>query len=130
MIPNITLFAISAFRFGHFLESHHGFHLGPYYFIIMGLAFAFEVWYMLFGFSLLVEYFKKNHFKEFYVTQWGFICPLVAFVVLGAFAYNLVLSSPILYGVIALIIGVTILFYFDLLIKQIKCSKGSKKVSC
>ena len=123
VIPNITLFAISAFRFGHFLEHHQGFELGAYFYLVMGIAFAFEVWYMLFGISLLVNYFKKNHFKDFYVTQWGFICPLVAFVVLGAFVYKLVLPSPILYALFVLIIILTIFLYFELLLKHIKCAR-------
>ena len=124
VVPNITLFAISAFRFGHFLEHNHGFHLGAYFYIVIGLSFAFEIWYLLFGLSLLRDYFKQHHFKEFYVTQWGFICPLVAFVVLGSFAYNLILQSPILYGVFVITMIATVALYVELLIKQIKCSKN------
>lgn len=126
VVPNITLFAISAFRLGHFLERHQGFHLDSYFYLVVGLAFAFEIWYMLFGFSLLLSYFKKYHFKEFYVTQWGFICPLVAFVVLGGFAYNVVLASPILYGLFVLVMILTIILYLELLMKNIKCSKTSR----
>lgn len=126
VIPNITLFAISAFRFGHFLEHHHGFELGPYFYLVIGISFAFEIWYMLFGLSLLKDYFKQHHFKDFYVTQWGFICPLVAFVVLGSFAYKVVLQSSILYGVFVVTIIITIALYIELLIKHIKCSKNKK----
>jgi hypothetical protein len=120
VIPNITLFAITAFRFGHFLETHHGFSLGAYFYIVIGLAFAFEIWYLLFGLSLLVTYFKQNHFKEYFVTQWGFICPLVAFVVLGGFVYNLVIQSAILYGVLIIVLVATIALYFELLLKHFK----------
>jgi len=130
VIPNITLFAISAFRLGHFLEKHHGFHLNSYFYFVIGLSFAFEIWYMLFGLSLLSDYFKKNHFKEFYITQWGLICPLVAFVVLGAFAYDVVLASPILYGLFIAVMNITIAFYFELLYKHIKCSKISDELNC
>lgn len=131
VVPNITLYAISAFRFGHFLEHHHGFHLGAYFYIIMGVAFAFEIWYLLFGLYLLRDYFKQHHFNDFYVTQWGFICPLVAFVVLGGFVYDLILQSPILYGIFVLTIVVTVLLYFELLIKHIKCMRSNKtKISC
>jgi hypothetical protein len=125
VIPNITLFAISAFRFGHFLEHHHAFHLGAYFYIVIGLAFAFEIWYLIFGIFLLVDYFRKHHFKEFYVTQWGLICPLVAFVVLGAFAYNVVWQSNILYTIFIIVMALTILVYFELLIKQIRYAKSS-----
>jgi tellurite resistance protein TehA-like permease len=130
VIPNITLFAISAFRFGHFLEHHHGFHMGAYFYIVIGMSFAFEIWYMLFGLSLLSSYFKKNHFKEFYVTQWGLICPLVAFAVLGSFAYSLVLSNPVLYGMIVIFMITSIYFYFELLVKHIRCMKKETVLDC
>jgi hypothetical protein len=126
VVPNITLFAISAFRFGHYLESHQGFELGAYFYLVMGVAFAFEVWYLLFGLSLLRDYFRKNHFRDFYVTQWGFICPMVAFVVLGGFVHKIVASSPILYGILAITLVATILLYFELLTKHIKCARKIK----
>lgn len=124
VIPNITLFAISAFRLGHFLEHAHGFDLGAYFYMVIGLSFGFEIWYMLFGMALLADYFRKTHFREFYVTQWGLICPLVAFVVLGAFAYDVVLSSSIVYAILALVMAVTIVVYFELLAKHIRCSSS------
>lgn len=132
VIPNITLFAISVFRLGHFLEHHHEFHLGAsFFYLVIGISFAFEIWYLLFGLSLLKDYFKKHHFKEFYVTQWGFICPLVAFVVLGSFAYNVVLQSSILYGIFIVTILITIILYIELLIKHIKCSRNkTTTLSC
>jgi len=131
VIPNVTLFAISFFRLGHYLEAHHGFHLDYYFYIVIGISFAFEIWYLLFGLCLLKDYFKNNHFKDFYVTQWGFICPLVAFVVLGAFAYNTVIQSKILYGIFVITIIFTILLYFELLIKHIKCAKNkTNKLNC
>jgi hypothetical protein len=130
VIPNITLFAISAFRFGHFLEKQYGFHLDSYFYIVIGLSFAFEIWYMLFGLSLLWDYFKKHHFREFYITQWGLICPFVAFVVLGAFAYDVVISSPYIYGLLVLVMIATIAFYFELLYKHWKCSKFSPTLDC
>lgn len=33
VIPNITLYAISAFRIGHYLEKHMGYHLDSYFFL-------------------------------------------------------------------------------------------------
>lgn len=131
VIPNITLFAISGFRFGHFLEHHHGLELGAYSYLVIGFSFAFEIWYLLFGISLLREYFRKNHFKEFYITQWGLICPLVAFVVLWGFVYKIVFASPILYIIFVLVMIITIAFYIELGIKHIRCAKGkAKKLEC
>lgn len=126
VIPNLTLYGISLFRLGHFLESTKGFHLDSYFYIVIGIFFAFEIWYMLFGLNLLKDYFKNHHFKDFYLTQWGFICSLVAFVVLGAFAYNVVLTSPVLYWILAITLFITVGLYAELFIKHIKCSKSKK----
>ena len=124
VIPNITLFAISLFRLGHFLEHHHGFHLEGYFYIVIGFAMAFEIWYMLFGLSLLIPYFRNHHFREFYVSQWGLVCPFVAFTVLGSFAYNNVLAVPVINIMIYITLIVTVALYFELLFKQIKCLKS------
>lgn len=126
VLPNITLFAISAFRFGHYLEKNHGMHLDAYFYFVIGISFAFEIWYMLFGLSLLKDYFKQNHFNEYYPAQWGLICPLVAFVALGAFAFNVVMPSPILYTVLAATLLVVIFFYAELLYKFAKCQISKK----
>jgi len=126
VIPNITLYAISAFRLGHYMEHHQAVThevLAPFYIVIMTFSFAFEVWYMIFGLSLLKTYFKTHFFKkEFYVSQWGFICPIVAFGVLGGFVHQLFVPSIILYVVILFSILVAVVIYFLLLYRQLKCS--------
>lgn len=131
VIPNITLYSITFFRLGHYLHNIHGYHLSSYFYFVIGLAFAFEIWYMIFGLSLLVDYFKKNHFNEFYVTQWGFICPFVAFAVLGGFAYMTVFPSPVLYAILVIVMTITVALFFELLSKHIKCVRAVKHgISC
>jgi len=123
VIPNITLYAISAFRFGHYLENQFSEHLGPYFLIIMTAAFAFETWYLLFGLGLLKEYFRKHFFKkEFYVTQWGLVCPVVAYAVLGSFVHKVFVPNPVLYGAIVLTLLVAVVLFFMLLMRQLRCS--------
>ncbi len=127
VIPNVTLYALSAFRFGHYLEHHHGLHLDAYFIIVITVSFAFETWYMIFGLALLKDYFKKHYFKkEFYVTQWGFICPFVAYAVLGSFVYKVFYPSAILYSVVIISMFIAIVFYFDLLWRQLQCKKFVK----
>ncbi len=132
VIPNITLYAISIFRFGHYLEHHYGAELGVYFMVVTVTAFAFEVWYMFFGLSLLKDYFKRHFFREFHVTQWGLICPLVAFAVLGIFVHKVFVQSTILYIVILLATLISALAFFALLIKQARCVGilKSQKTSC
>ncbi len=120
VVPNLTLYAISIFRFGHYLEHHQNAELDAYFLIVTTVFFAFEVWYMLFGLSLLSEYLKKDFFKEFYPSQWGLICPLVAFAVLGSFVYATFIPSPILYYTIIITFIVTVAVFFSLLYKHFK----------
>jgi hypothetical protein len=122
VVPVVTLFSISAFRLGHYLEHQFGYSLGPFFMIVTLLAFTFEIWYLAFGLSLLKEYFTKFYFKnEYYVTQWGLICPIVAFGVLGSFVYSTFIVNSILYYGILIIIIFAIIFYLDLFIRLNKC---------
>ncbi|MCF7861423.1 hypothetical protein K9M79_04170 [Candidatus Woesearchaeota archaeon] len=123
VIPNITLFAISAFRLGHYMENQLGFHMGPFFVMVMTTAFAFETWYFLFGLALLGSYFKKDFFKkEFYITQWGFVCPVVAYAVLGSFVYKVFVPAIVLYGTIIVTTVIAVILFATLLIRQAKWS--------
>lgn len=123
VIPNITLFAISAFRIGHYLEAHHAMQLGAYFKLVMTTAFAFETWYMIFGLVLLKDYFKKDFFKkEFYVSQWGLVCPVVAYAVLGSFLYKVFLPNPVLYAVLVLTIVTGVALFWLLANRNARCA--------
>ena len=122
VIPIITLFAISAFRFGHFLERQLDFHLDSYFYIVIGLSFAFEVWYLLFGLLLLWKYFRYIHFKEYFDTQWGLICPFVAFGALASFSYMTLFQNSIMYFVAALFIFISVFLYIEIFLKFLKKS--------
>lgn len=133
VIPNVTLYAISAFRFGHYLEHAHGFHTEWFSWMAIVVSFAFEVWYMLFGLALLSDYFKRHFFrKEFYVTQWGLVCPVVAFAVLGSFAYFLFLDSPFMYALIVATILASVALFFTLLFRHYHChvSRSGHNIEC
>ncbi len=109
VLPIVTLISISLFRYGHYLD--HEFGLGltkAYYALVTAGGWAFSFWYLILGVILLADYFRnyafdKTHFDE---SQWAFICPMVAFAVLGAFVYHTLLSHDI---VIWLIIGFLVL---------------------
>ncbi len=89
VVPIITLFAITFFRLGHYFEHQFGYHFDSLYAWIILLGFAFQTWYLMFGISMLKDYFKKDFFKkEYYVTLWAFICPFVAYSVLTSFLYK------------------------------------------
>jgi hypothetical protein len=123
VVPNITLFAISLFRLGHFLEKHHGAELGVYFMVVITVAFALETWYLMFGLVLLNSYFKNHLAKEFHVSQWGLICPFVAYSVLGAFMYPLFAPIGAFFWFIYLVVAFTIALFLFVLYKQYLCSK-------
>lgn len=131
VVPNITLFAITFFRVGHFLEHHYEAHLGVFFMVLMTAAFAFETWYLMFGLSLLRGYFKTHMKNEFHVSQWGLVCPFVAYSVLGAFVYKVFLPHPAFLVFVISVIAFTITLFAFLLAKQIKCaSRASGKLRC
>ncbi len=132
VIPNVTLYAISAFRFAHYLEHTRGFHVEWLGWTVILVSFAFEVWYLLFGLSLLSDYFRRHFFKkEFYVTQWGLVCPVVAFAVLGSFAYSLSLASPFMYAVIVATLLVSVALFGILFFRHHHCHfSRSGKIEC
>lgn len=131
VVPNVTLYAISFFRFGHFLEHQLHFEMGAYFFIVMVVSFAFEVWYLIFGITLLKDYLKREIRQEFNVAQWGFICPFVAFSVLSTFVYKLFIPSIYFSAFILLVMLFTSVLYFYLLNRHVKCLKNKEmKFGC
>ena len=123
VVPNITLYAISAFRLAHYFEHNFAAHLSDFVMIGMVGAFAFETWYLLFGLALLSDYFRKHFFeKEFYVSQWGLVCPVVAYAVLGSFVYAVFVPSVVLYGAIVAVTGVAVALFGVLFARQLKCA--------
>jgi len=96
VVPIVTIYAISFFRLGHYLEHQFAADLGIYYTLVVAVPFAFQTWYLGFGLAMLKSYFKKDFFKkEYYVSLWAFICPFVGYAVLGAFVHKFFLPVPL-----------------------------------
>jgi len=126
VVPNITLYALTAFRLIHYMEHQHGAHIHWLGQAVVILSFAFEIWYMAFGIAMLKDYFKNHFFnKEFHVTQWGLICPFVATSVLGSFFYKVFVPNPISYGLVLVSMIVAITAFSMLMAKSLKCSRVS-----
>ena len=128
VVPNITLYAISAFRLGHYFENQFGAHLHIYFTVVIVTAFAFETWYMMFGLSLLSDYFKRHFFsREFYISQWGLVCPFVAYAVLSAFVYNVFIQSAMFYFISLAAAVISIALFAILIRRQVTCAGMSFK---
>ncbi len=121
VIPNITLFSITAFRVGHYLERQFDAHLSIYFMLVVVIPFAFQLWYMAFGLYLLKEYFNDNFRKEFHVSQWGLVCPFVAMAVLSSFVYMLFIPHAILFWLISGLLFFTAFLILGLLRRQLRC---------
>jgi hypothetical protein len=130
VVPNITLYAIAFFRFGHYMEKQLHFEMGYYFVFLMILAFAFEIWYLAFGIALLKDYFKNEMKNKFHITQWGLVCPFVAFAVLSTFVHNLFM--PLIYFNLIILITIlaTSILFFYLLFRHIKCLKEGNELNC
>ncbi len=121
VIPNVTLYAITFFRLGHYLEHHYATHLHAYFMLVMVGAFAFETWYLAFGISMLKDYFRHHLKKEFHVSQWGLVCPFVAYTVIGAFVYKVFFPHYLMLIVTLVSLSFTVWLFSFLFYKQQKC---------
>ena len=121
VIPNITLYAISFFRLAHYFERHHEAHIHTFQQVVVLTAWAFETWYLIFGLVLLVDYFKKYFRKDFTISQWGLVCPFVAYVVLGTFVYKMIIGYDFVFVYLLIFLLITLWLFFNLLVKQTAC---------
>jgi tellurite resistance protein TehA-like permease len=114
VLPNITLFAISMFRFEHFLAHHYGIDGGVLALVAILGAFVFETWYLLFGLLLLKDYFREHlRSSTFHVSQWGLVCPFVAYAVLASFVFGVFVPAGWLFwGIVAVLVFTAMLIAY------------------
>ncbi len=128
VVPITTIYAISFFRMGHYLEHHFGYHLQAYYTVVIALPFTFQTWYFAFGVSMLKNYFKKDFFrKEYYVTLWAFICPFIGYAVLATFFYKFAFQNIIIQALIFATFALGVLFYLFIGLRYYKYHYPSLK---
>jgi hypothetical protein len=125
VVPNVTLYAIAAFRLTHYADHQFGAHAHGIGAVVVTAAFAFETWYMLFGLSMLRKYFSQHVFDhDFHVSQWGLICPFVAYAVLGSFFYKIFLPNPVILGIVLATGASAIVLFSILAVKQLRCLRA------
>jgi hypothetical protein len=107
VVPILTVLGIASYRLAHYAEVQLGFHMnwvGP---VIVGLTFAFQTFYLLFGLVILKSYlFNEFRKSDYYPSQWALVCPFIAWGVLGAFVSFSLSTAP--YFVYALLTSVSI----------------------
>ncbi len=121
VIPIVTLLTISLLRYGYFFQ--HKFHLplpAASFAITVTLGFALMTWYMLLGLFLLRGYLRKNLFSMQYFdeSQWGLICPMVAYAVLATFVYKHALHYAATIAVILCFMVLDVVILFSMIYRQ------------
>ncbi|MBK8807047.1 MAG: hypothetical protein IPO21_10520 [Bacteroidales bacterium] len=128
VVPITTLYAITAFRLGHYFEHQFGYHFDAFFILTIMIPFAFQTWYLGFGMAMLKNYFKKDFFKkEYYITLWAFICPFVGYSVLGSFFYKLYMPNMVVQTVILISLGLAITFFVFVAYRFLKYEYGTEK---
>lgn len=121
VVPIVTLLSITLFRYGHFFEHQAGIHIpNAYYSLATGGGWAFMFWYIALGLILLKDYWKDQLFNMRYFdeSQWGLICPMVAFAVLGSFAYKTTLPNPLVMWLIVCFMALDVTILAISLVRQ------------
>ena len=123
VVPILTLLSITMFRFGHFFDHQLKSHLPEAFFpLVICFGWAFMAWYLVLGLLLLKSYltdhfFRKGYFDE---SQWGLICPMVAFAVLGSFAYKTALPALPVMLIIVLFMIMDVIILLFILSRQVR----------
>ena len=91
VVPIITILTISLLRYGYYFQHKFNVQLpGALFAFVVTAGFGLMTWYMILGLFMLRDYFKNYLFnnKYFDESQWGLICPMVAYAVLSTFVYK------------------------------------------
>jgi len=118
VVPIVTLLTISMLRYGYYFQ--HKFHtpIPQSVFTFFACAgFGLMTWYMILGLFMLRDYFKNHFFtsKYFDESQWGMICPMVAYAVLSTFVYKhgmpytLTMTATILFMILDIVILISMI---------------------
>jgi len=121
VVPIITLLTISILRYGYYFQ--HKFHTplpDALFAFLASSGFALMSWYMLLGLFLMRDYFKKYLFNADYFdeSQWGLICPMVAYSVLATFVYKHALAYPVILVLALIFMALDVIILGAMIFKQ------------
>ena len=123
VVPILTVLAIIGFRLAHYAHAQLGLHIdwaGP---VIVASVFAFQTFYLGFGFVLMRTYLMRDFWRgEYHPAQWGMVCPFVAWSVLGAFVGGSVISGAPLVVAIFASLSIAILLFFAVMARMLSCA--------
>ncbi len=128
VVPIVTLLTISMLRYGYYFQ--HKFHVqlpAALFALAVAAGFGLMTWYLALGLFMLRDYFRKYLFSVRYFdeSQWGLICPMVAYAVLCTFVYKHGLSYPLTQGIALLFMVLDVVILFSMLTRQFLKVKGT-----
>lgn len=127
VMPIVTLLTISLLRYGYYFQ--HKFHLklpDALFALVVSTGIALMTWYLLLGLFMLRDYFKNHLFSMEYFdeSQWGLICPMVAYGVLTTFVYKHALAYPATQAVALLFMLLDVVILLSMIYRQYLKLKG------
>jgi tellurite resistance protein TehA-like permease len=131
VVPILTLLTISILRYGYYFQHKFPVHLPEALFAFLASSgFALMTWYMALGLFLMRDYFKEYLFNTSYFdeSQWGLICPMVAYSVLATFVYKHALAYPAMLAVILIFMALDVIILITMLFKQYLKVKSVKNL--
>lgn len=128
VVPIITLLTITLLRYGYYFQ--HKFHVQlpeATFALVVTVGFGLMTWYMALGLFMLRDYFRKYLFSIEYFdeSQWGLICPMVAYAVLCTFVYKHALAYPLAQGVTLFFMVLDVVILLSMLTRQFLKIKGT-----
>ena len=132
VVPILTLVTISILRYGYYFQHKFHFQLpSALFYFLACTGFALMSWYMILGLFLMRDYFKKYLFNMAYFdeSQWGLICPMVAYSVLATFVYKHGLNYPVILALALFFMTLDVFILGTMLIKQYRSLKAPETVS-
>lgn len=127
VMPIVTLLTISLLRYGYYFQHKFKMPLPDAAFAMtVSAGFALMTWYMLLGLFMLRDYFRNHLFsmKYFDESQWGLICPMVAYAVLATFVYKHALAYPLTTVLILFFMALDVVILFSMIYRQYLKLKG------
>lgn len=121
VVPIVTLLTISILRYGYYFQ--HKFHVqlpeASFAFVVT-VGFGLMTWYLALGLFMLRDYFKNYLFSMEYFdeSQWGLICPMVAYGVLCTFVYKHALAYPVTQAVTLFFMALDVVILIAMLYRQ------------
>ena len=97
IVPIICLYGVSYFKLNTYLTHTFNYNLEVFSYLGIISSYVMATGYFLFCVYLIKDYFLHEFIKhEFYPSQWGIVCALVGFEVLGAYVFGYYYKSTVL----------------------------------